>query len=106
MDDKLLQLVGLLPGVFLAFAIRERVRRYRANVRLTTGLAGLALALLGLLAVFRLLPSLRPTDPSLALYTLQFGFIGFVGGSLVFSLVEIAGGSIRILDRRRLLHRD
>lgn len=106
MDDKLLQDVALLPGVFLAFAIRERVRRCRANERLTIGLAGLSLTLLGLLAVFQLLPPLRPTDPSIAFYTLEFAVAGFVGGSLVFSLVEIAGGSIRILNRRQHLHRD
>ncbi|MDP2131597.1 MAG: hypothetical protein U0995_06405 [Erythrobacter sp.] len=106
MDDKLLELVGLIPGVLLAFAIRQRIRRYRPNVRLITGLVGLAFALVGLLVVFRLLPSLRPADYSIALYTLEFFFIGFVGGLLLFSLLEIAGGGIRIPNRRRPLHRD
>ncbi len=110
MDDKLLQLVGLIPGVIfaklLAAPIEERIRRYRAQVCLIAGLVGIALALIGYFIVFQLLPSLRPTDPSLAFYTLEFGFICFFTGLLVFSLAQIARGSIRLLNGRRPSHRN
>lgn len=90
-----------IATVGLVLAARDRLRMNEPKIRVALGAAGILLATLIFLGVMLLLP--RPWENGLSSFTdsLALAASSAFGGLLVLSLIEIAGGVLQMIKRRR-----
>ena len=100
------QWVCSLVTVGLVFLARDRLRMNAPKVRIALGGAGVILAIFVFFAVMGFLP--RPWDRGFSPFADATTFVAcsLFGGLLVLSLIEIGGGTIQAIKRRRYYRRN
>ncbi|MDX8358269.1 hypothetical protein [Sphingopyxis terrae] len=96
-----IQLLCTVAVVVLVLVARDRLRLNEPKVRVAIGTAGIFLGVLIFLGVMQLLP--RPWDSGYSALTDGVTLVASyaIGGLLVLSLIEIAGGTMQAVKRRR-----
>ncbi|MEO8373999.1 MAG: hypothetical protein ABI471_02150 [Sphingomonas bacterium] len=90
-----------IGAVGLAFLARDRLRMNAPKVRIALGGVGIILAASLFLAVMGLLP--RPWERGFSPFVdaTAFAACSLFGALFVMSLIEIGGGTVQVIKRRR-----
>jgi cytochrome c biogenesis protein CcdA len=99
------QLLCTAAMVVFAIIARNRLRLNEPKVRVVLGAAGILLGVLIFLGVMQFLP--RPWESGFSTLTDSITLIASyaIGGLLVLSIIEIAGGTMQAAKRRRYYRR-
>ena len=96
-----IQFVVAIVTVWFIFSARSRLRINPPKVRVALGLAGILIGLLACWGFIKLLPGPEEIGPSAFLNSLLLVPSSAISGLFALSLLEIVGGSLQALKRRR-----